>query len=579
MTPPTSVSREFALLRDSFKTPPGPPPKTPPGLPLLWRPLVIGQLGCLEDSSPSTESSSQPSTVRLFSPLPGPQTQAFESDAFIIGYGGAAGGGKSLLELGLAVTKHRKSIVFRRHKEDVKDLWSKLRMLCGTHGRSNESSKEWRDLPGDRYVRLVGLQHEWDWMKYQGNENDLWCFDEATQFSELSIRTLIAWCRSPDPEQPCRVVLGFNPPTTAEGEWIIDFFAPWLDERHPNPAEPGELRWFARVDDEDVEREDGTPFEHEGELITPLSRTFFPARLEDNPILDATNYRSVLQGMPEPLRSQMLYGDFSIGLTDDEWQVIPTSWVRAAQARWTPEPPADVPLTQTGYDVAQGGADNVAIARRYDWWFAPIEIIPGKGVPDAKANCEHVTRTMADGGIGYIDGDGIGSSTYFLARATLGSNIRSYLGSAPTDWRDRARVLSFANTRSAAWWALREALDPSNPKPLALPPDRNLRVELCAARYSSENRTVKLEPKKDIKARLGRSPDLADAVVMAWWQGKSLTGVLAKTFKRKASSPDKQLVAPHVSNASERARELAEISDPRIRRRMALLDNGRGWAG
>jgi len=154
------------------------------------------------EKATATSTTGTPS-VPLFTPLPGPQTRAYESEAFIIGYGGAAGGGKSLLEIGKAITQHKKSIVFRRHKEDVKDLWSKMRTLCGTHGRPNESSKEWRDLPGGRYVRMVGLQHLTDWLKYQGQEHDLWCFDEATQFPELPIRTLMAWCRSPDPAQRC----------------------------------------------------------------------------------------------------------------------------------------------------------------------------------------------------------------------------------------------------------------------------------------------------------------------------------------------------------------------------------------
>jgi hypothetical protein len=32
----------------------------------------------------------------------------------------------------------------------------------------------------------------------------------------------------------------------------------------------------------------------------------------------------------------MLQGDFGIGEDDDEWQVIPTAWILAAQARWAP---------------------------------------------------------------------------------------------------------------------------------------------------------------------------------------------------------------------------------------------------
>jgi hypothetical protein len=526
MTPPSTASTPFALQRDSFKTPPGPERKRPRDLPDWLRSSVIERFACLEDSdlesTPSTTLSRPAPTggsqaPLLFTPLPGPQTRAAESEAFVTGYGGAAGGGKSYLEIGLAASHHQKSLIFRRHKEDVRDLWSKLRAMCHGYGRPNESQRAWEDLPGGRSVRLVGLQHEWDWMKYQGNEADYWAFDEAVQFSELSIRTLMAWCRSPDPEQRCRVVLGFNPPTTPEGEWIIDFFGPWLDDAHPDPAAPGELRWFARLDDADVECDGPDPFDWKGETVTPLSRTFFPARLEDNTILDATGYRAVLQGMPEPLRSQMLYGDFSVGRTDDPWQVIPTAWVRAAQDRWHANARSG-PMTQAGVDVAQGGADTYAVARRYGTWFAEVEHTPGPEVPDAAVAAAHVTRVLAEGGVALIDGDGIGASTFHLARALVGERVRCYLGSAPSDWADAARVLTFRNVRAAAHWALREALDPSSGLDIALPPDRNLRAELCAARWERlPGGAIKLEAKEDIKERLGRSPDAADAVVMAWW--------------------------------------------------------------
>src|SRR5688572_18976865 len=43
-----------------------------------------------------------------------PQCAAYESEADVIGYGGAAGGGKTDLLLGFAGTKHYRSIIFRR---------------------------------------------------------------------------------------------------------------------------------------------------------------------------------------------------------------------------------------------------------------------------------------------------------------------------------------------------------------------------------------------------------------------------------------------------------------------------------
>jgi hypothetical protein len=53
-------------------------------------------------------------------PLPGPQTMAYESKADIVGFGGAAGGGKTDLACGSIITKHQKAMVLqaRRHGAD-----------------------------------------------------------------------------------------------------------------------------------------------------------------------------------------------------------------------------------------------------------------------------------------------------------------------------------------------------------------------------------------------------------------------------------------------------------------------------
>jgi hypothetical protein len=55
--------------------------------------------------------------------------------------------------------------------------------------------------------------------------------------------------RTDDPRQRCRVVASGNPPTTAEGRWVIAEWAPWLDPQFPRPAQPGTLRWYTTLDD------------------------------------------------------------------------------------------------------------------------------------------------------------------------------------------------------------------------------------------------------------------------------------------------------------------------------------------
>ena len=455
----------------------------------------------------------------LWTPLPGPQMQAFESEADEIYYGGGAGGGKTEMLLGYGLTRARFGIIFRRQFKQLlgpEGIIERSKAVTGQPQAFNNSTMIWR--LGDRQLEFGACDHEDDKYKYQGRAHDFKGFDEVAQFSESQYVYLSGWARTTAVGQRVRIIACGNPPQNTEGEWVIQRWAPWLDEEHKNPAKPGELRWFARTrGGSEIEVDGPDSVTIDGEVLTPKSRTFIPARVQDNPYLMATNYLAQLQQLPEPLRSQLIYGDHAIGLQDDEWQIIPAAWVRAAQARWTPERPEKSQQDQLGCDIAQGGLDRTIIARRYGTWFAEPECHDGRTVPDPQHNADHIERALLAGGVAEIDSDGLGAATYHLLAPTFGARVRAYRGSKPTKARDRSRVLTFANTRAAAWWAMRDALDPSYGLNIALPPLRELRVDLCSARYERLSHGIKVEDKDAIKGRLGRSPDLGDAYVMANW--------------------------------------------------------------
>jgi hypothetical protein len=96
--------------------------------------------------------------------------------------------------------------------------------------------------------------------------------------------------------------------------------------------------------------------------------------------------------------------------------------------------------------------------------------------------------------------------------------VESFNASEGTPRKDSSGELGFTNVRSAAWWALRELLDPAIGEPVALPPDDLLVGDLTAPhwRVLSGGR-VQVESKDDIRKRLGRSTDSGDAVVQAFW--------------------------------------------------------------
>lgn len=448
---------------------------------------------------------------RIWDPLPGPQTLAFQSQATIIGYGGAAGGGKTDLACGKSLTQHQKVLVLRREATQLTGIVDRFTELLGGRDGYNGAERIWR-LPG-RQIEFGSTPNPDDWNKYQGRPHDLLVFDEAANFLESQVRALLGWLRSVDPNQRCQALLTFNPPTSAEGRWIVDFFAPWLDPKHPNPAKPGELRWFATVDGKDVERPNGAPFRHGGDVITPMSRTFIPSRVSDNPYLMGTGYMATLQSLPEPLRSQMLYGDFQAGMEDDAMQVIPTAWIEAAQARWTPRSPKPR-MDSLGADVARGGRDNSLIARRHGNWYDEPLVYAGTTTPDGPSVAGVVIAALRDKAPIHIDVIGVGASPYdFLHQAgqqVIGVNVAE-----ASTGRDKSGRMGFANLRSQLWWGMREDLDPANDTGIALPPDRQLLIDLAAPVWRLQGSTIYVESREDIIKRIGRSPDWASAYLLA----------------------------------------------------------------
>ncbi len=106
------------------------------------------------------------------------------------------------------------------------------------------------------------------------------------------------------------------------------------------------------------------------ERILPQSRTFIPALLKDNPHLHDTNYEAILQGLPEPFRTQLLYGDFGASVQANPWQVLPTDHVRAAQKRWREMEKPETPLTGPIHDIWTAERSSTSIVRFEEFTFA-----------------------------------------------------------------------------------------------------------------------------------------------------------------------------------------------------------------
>ena len=391
-----------------------------------------------------------------------------------------------------------------------------VRETINGHGKENKSEHYW-DLPDNRSIEFGALQYEDNKKDWQGRPHDHKLFDEIPEFTESQYVFICGWTRSTNPNQRVRIVATGNPPIDDAGNWVIHRWGAWLDDHHPNPAKPGELRWYATIDGDEKEYMTGDPIQNGSETIYPRSRTFIPAKLDDNPFLSSDErYRSILQSLPEPLRSMMLNGDFHASAIADPWQIIPTEWVRAAQRRYLEREKPQVPLTAVGLDPARGGRDNFSMSKRYDNYFDELVYWPGAIVPDGPTGAELVRQSLGDEipGVINLDIGGIGSSV-FDSLNPMYNNVIAVNSASASNYRDKSGKLKMRNMRAELYWRGRDALDPSGGDDIVLPPGNEIVADLCSARYKLTTSGVLVEEKEEIKKRIGRSPDKGESILLA----------------------------------------------------------------
>jgi len=224
-------------------------------------------------------------------------------------YGGAAGGGKTdallMAALQYADVPGYAALILRRSYQDLAlpgaimdraNDW-----LRPTAAHWNDTDHRWT-FPSGATITFGYLQTENDKYRYQSAEFQYIAFDELTQFKESQYLYLIGsrLRRKAGVETPLRARAASNPGGVGH-EWVKE-------------------RFLAAHEEDD--------------------RVFVPARLADNPYLDATEYLCSLDQLDAVTRAQLLEGNWDVLPEGDrfkrEWFGTPlperpaflTSWIR-----------------------------------------------------------------------------------------------------------------------------------------------------------------------------------------------------------------------------------------------------------
>lgn len=217
--------------------------------------------------------------------------------------------------------------------------------------------------------------------------------------------------------------------------------------------------------------------------------------------------------------------------TNSNTGVIPLGWVQLAVNRWRDWDSAGRPMQVgrkvVGVDVAYSGDDESAVCVRIGNSVYPVERYSHADTIETANHAAKHLHTPAC--MAVVDVIGVGAGVYdalrrWRAKGLIEAECVPFNAAAQSHRTDTLGEFRFRNDRAAAWWNFREILDPSKGSQVMLPDDERLMEELVAPRAEHfAGGIIKIESKDEIKRRLGRSTDSADAVIQSFW----VTGMAA----------------------------------------------------
>ncbi len=230
-------------------------------------------------------------------------------------------------------------------------------------------------------------------------------------------------------------------------------------------------------------------------------------------------------GETDPLYQVRVLGEFP---TTSEGALIPLAWIERAKVS-TIQPEG---LTTLGVDIARfGGDESVAYLRKGDVAIAMWKW-QGNDTMETTGKIVRLIEEHTPSRVN-IDAVGVGAGVYDRL-IELGYDVYAINGSERAFQSDR-----FLNLRTEIMWNLKTRFENSV---IRIAEDDRLEHQLVNLKQQtlSSRGQLRLENKDDMKARIGSSPDRADALALAFWeQGRQRTSLLgdAAEFAGQGAAP------------------------------------------
>jgi predicted phage terminase large subunit-like protein len=262
-------------------------------------------------------------------PHDGPQEEFLSTPADIAIYGGQAGGGKTFALL-IEPMRHIQTVqdfgavIFRRTSPQITregGLWDEsVKLYLAQQATPRAGYHDWTFPPFGNKVTFSAMEHEADRYDWDGAQIPLIGFDQLEHFTEMQFFYMLSRNRSTCGVRPyIRATANPNPDS-----WLKNFILWWLDERgeYPDESKSGVLRYFIRVGEEIHWSDDPSQLINEFAEVfggrqfvpEPMSVTFIPASLADNPTLVELDpgYINKLRSLPRVERERLEKGNWLV---------------------------------------------------------------------------------------------------------------------------------------------------------------------------------------------------------------------------------------------------------------------------
>lgn len=219
---------------------------------------------------------------------------------------------------------------------------------------------------------------------------------------------------------------------------------------------------------------------------------------------------------------------------DAEGGVVRISAVRKCQ-REQDHPPGDLQPVELGWDVGGGGDKSVVWLRH---GAMAIKAFYPPGGADPMVQVGHVVQFIQDTGAETIKVDVIG----------IGWGCAGRLEELRREGIHNARVVKvnvgagstrparFPKLRDQIWWEVGRMLCEDGGWDIAACDEATV-AQLTAPKYSLDSSgRVKVEPKADTRKRIGRSPDDADALLLAFYTGAGQGAAFTEAWRAELAA-------------------------------------------